>query len=112
MRQGIVTYTVVVTADNASDKLLPYMTANVQFEVDRRKGVLLVPNAALHWRPLPQWVAADVREKAAAEAKKMDGRATRPGESAPQRQEPRRVWVQDGKFVRRSRSRQAGAMAS
>jgi HlyD family secretion protein len=51
MTQNIVTYTVVVTTDNSSGKLLPYLTANVQFEVDRRSGVLLVPNAALRWKP-------------------------------------------------------------
>jgi HlyD family secretion protein len=51
MTQNIVTYTVVVTADNSSGKLLPYLTANVQFEVDQRSDVLLVPNAALRWKP-------------------------------------------------------------
>ena len=51
MTQNIVTYTVVVTTDNSSGKLLPYLTANVQFEVDERSGVLLVPNAALRWKP-------------------------------------------------------------
>jgi HlyD family secretion protein len=36
MTQNVVTYTVVVTTDNSSGKLLPYLTANVQFEVDQR----------------------------------------------------------------------------
>ena len=31
--KGVVAYTVVVATDNASGKLLPYLTANVQFEV-------------------------------------------------------------------------------
>ena len=35
MTQNVVTYTVVVTTDNSSGKLLPYLTANVQFEVDQ-----------------------------------------------------------------------------
>ena len=51
MTQNVVTYTVVVTTDNSSGKLLPYLTANVQFEMDARSGVLLVPNAALRWKP-------------------------------------------------------------
>jgi HlyD family secretion protein len=51
MTQNVVTYTVVVTTDNSSGKLLPYLTANVQFEVERRSGVLLVPNAVLRWKP-------------------------------------------------------------
>ena len=51
MTQNVVTYTVVVMTDNSSGKLLPYLTANVHFEVDKRPGVLLVPNAALRWTP-------------------------------------------------------------
>jgi HlyD family secretion protein len=51
MTQNVVTYTVVVTTDNSSGKLLPYLTANLQFEVDQRSDVLLVPNAALRWKP-------------------------------------------------------------
>jgi len=51
MTQNVVTYTVVVTTDNSNGKLLPYLTANVQFEVDQRSNVLLVPNAALRWKP-------------------------------------------------------------
>jgi HlyD family secretion protein len=51
MTQNVVTYTVIVTTDNSSGKLLPYLTANVQFEVDQRSDVLLVPNAALRWMP-------------------------------------------------------------
>ncbi|MFO0909061.1 MAG: efflux RND transporter periplasmic adaptor subunit [Isosphaeraceae bacterium] len=51
MTQNIVTYTVVVATENKNGKLLPYLTTNVQFEVDKRPGVLLVPNAALRWKP-------------------------------------------------------------
>ncbi len=36
MTQNVVTYTVIVTTDNSSGKLLPYLTANVQFELDKR----------------------------------------------------------------------------
>jgi HlyD family secretion protein len=35
MTQNVVTYTVVVTVDNADEKLLPYMTANVRFLADK-----------------------------------------------------------------------------
>jgi HlyD family secretion protein len=51
MTQNVVTYTVIVTTDNSSGKLLPYLTANVQFEVDKKSQVLLAPNAALRWTP-------------------------------------------------------------
>ena len=59
---SVVTYTVVVSTDNSTGKLLPYLTANVQLRVEERKGVLLVPNAALRWRPQPDQVAPDARE--------------------------------------------------
>ena len=51
MTQNVVTFTVVVTTDNSSGKLLPYLTANVHFEVEKRPQVLLVPNVALRWLP-------------------------------------------------------------
>jgi HlyD family secretion protein len=35
MTQNVVTYTVVVSFDNTNSKLLPYMTANVQFALNR-----------------------------------------------------------------------------
>jgi len=51
MTQNVVTYTVEVITDNSDRCLLPYLTANVLFEVDRRNDVLLVPNTALRWKP-------------------------------------------------------------
>ncbi len=51
MVQNVVTYTVVVSFENAAGKLLPYLTARLAFEVHRRKGVLRVPKAALRWKP-------------------------------------------------------------
>lgn len=62
MTQNIVTYTVVVTTDNSSGRLLPYLTANVQFEVDHRRDVLLVPNAALRWKPQASQIDPAVRD--------------------------------------------------
>jgi HlyD family secretion protein len=53
LNQIAVTYTVVVEVDNAGGKLLPYLTADVRFIVGERKDALLVPNAALKWRPRP-----------------------------------------------------------
>jgi len=62
MTQNVVTYTVVVTADNSDGKLLPYLTANVQFEVDRRTDVVLAPNAALRWKPPPARIDSGERK--------------------------------------------------
>lgn len=51
MTQNVVTYTVVIATDNSNLKLLPYLTANVKFEVERRTNVLTVPNSALRYEP-------------------------------------------------------------
>ena len=49
--QNVVTYTVIVTANNAQQLLLPGMTANVNVVLNRREDVLRVPNTALRFRP-------------------------------------------------------------
>ncbi|MEW6025774.1 MAG: efflux RND transporter periplasmic adaptor subunit [Planctomycetota bacterium] len=49
--QNVVTYTVIIYADNPEEKLLPGMTANLSFEIERREDVLRVPNAALRFVP-------------------------------------------------------------
>jgi len=50
-QSNVVTYTVVVTAENADRRLLPGMTANMTIIVSQRRDVLKVPNAALRFRP-------------------------------------------------------------
>ena len=62
MTQNVVTYTVVVNTDNSNGQLLPYLTANVQFEIAHRDNVLLVPTAALRWRPQTSQVVAEARD--------------------------------------------------
>jgi HlyD family secretion protein len=52
--QNVVTYTVVISAENPGEALLPGMTANLQVVVAKRETVLRVPNAALRFRPTSQ----------------------------------------------------------
>jgi HlyD family secretion protein len=54
--QNVVTYTVVVEAPNRERKLLPGMTANLTFEIDKHTNVLKVPNTALRFFPKPEQV--------------------------------------------------------
>ncbi len=49
--QNVVTYTVIIEAENADRKLYPGMTANVQIETARRDDVLRVPNDATRFKP-------------------------------------------------------------
>src|SRR4051794_1285701 len=64
MTQNVVTYTVEITADNPDRALVPYMTANVSFEVNHKENALLVPNGALRWTPSdPEQIAPDARSE-------------------------------------------------
>jgi HlyD family secretion protein len=51
VQQNVVTYNVVVSADNPDEILLPGMTANVQITLRTREDALRVPNAALRFVP-------------------------------------------------------------
>jgi HlyD family secretion protein len=51
IQQNVVTYNVVVAVDNRDLKLMPGMTAYISIDVDKREDVLLVPSAALRFRP-------------------------------------------------------------
>ena len=48
---GVVTYTVIIRAQNEGQKLFPEMTATVRIVSARRDNVLSVPNEALRFRP-------------------------------------------------------------
>ncbi|HSO60347.1 MAG TPA: efflux RND transporter periplasmic adaptor subunit [Desulfobacterales bacterium] len=99
MTQNVVTYTVEIVTDNSNGRLLPYLTANVQFELNRRSNVLLVPNAALRWKPAPDQVAPAAR---AAVADSGEGRG-KPRESQPPAAGPAaargELWRPAGKTV-------------
>ncbi len=100
MTQNVVTYTVVVTTDNADGRLLPYMTANLKFEIDTRKDVVTVPNAALRWQPLPGQIAPDARP-AGGSAERKGKKGGGPGGKGDEvRQDRGVVWVQDDGYVR------------
>ncbi|MBE7422910.1 MAG: efflux RND transporter periplasmic adaptor subunit [Zoogloeaceae bacterium] len=70
-QQNVVTYNVVVAVENPEKLLMPGMTAYVNIIVAQRKDALLVPNAALRFKP----AGADRAEKAA-------GRPAEGGETA------------------------------
>ena len=49
--QNVVTYEVIISADNRDMRLMPGMTADVQIELLKRPQVLVVANAALRFKP-------------------------------------------------------------
>jgi HlyD family secretion protein len=102
MTQNVVTYTVEVNTDNSSGKLLPYQTANLQFEVSKRTDALLVPNAALRWLPHAGKVHPDARADFITSQRRKEATPGAPAPSAAEKESHDRgtLWIKDGNFVR------------
>jgi HlyD family secretion protein len=79
--ENVVTYTVLISADNADLTLFPGMTATIRIVVESVQGVLRVPNAALRFRP-PNESAEQLRSRKEFENSGAAGSAL--------------VWVLDG----------------
>ncbi len=76
---GVVSYTVVVEADNPGRQLLPGMTANAEIVLEQRENVLRAPNTALRFRPADPRIAEQGQQLIAG-----GGRRARPGEAQAQ----------------------------
>jgi HlyD family secretion protein len=111
MTQNVVTYTVVVAFDNSDRKLFPYMTANLQFETEGREDAMVVPNAALRWKPRPEQIVPELRDQIASTLLSKPGdrdpqaggkpsRDAKSDKPANTRDEHGRLWVKDGIFVK------------
>jgi HlyD family secretion protein len=78
--QNVISYTVVITAANPDQALLPGMTANVRIVVDSRDNVLKVANGALRFRPAAGrlWIVGEDGKPAALAVKTglSDGAST------------------------------------
>ncbi len=101
MNQNVVTYTVVVSADNTPQpgyphgKLWPYLTTNLSFIVSDKSDALLVPNAALRYDPSRKLIHPDVRgEFAKLKSRKRSATDPEPSQGFV-------WWVDDGyvKFI-------------
>lgn len=114
MTQNVVTYTVEVTCKNPEMKLLPYMTANVEFELQRDTNVLIVPNSALRWYPSDkdevqpaersEWkpVESDDREKPVMGEMPAPPKKDKNGKPIKKKSPDRfgTVWVKEGQYVK------------
>ena len=105
MTQNVVTYTVEVITDNSNGRLLPYLTANVQFELNRLGNVLLAPNAALRWTPPAEQVALEFRKASSrtaggkGESQEGQGPDSKQEKVLPDTQKRGILWVQRGNFL-------------
>lgn len=99
---NVVTYTVVVDANNNENLLLPGMTATVDFITESRENVLTVPNSALRYQPSEEEMAKAFEKRRAARAA-MPADSTHagppggPGAGLPMGEKPKdagQVWYQ------------------
>jgi HlyD family secretion protein len=79
VQENVVNYTVVVSVDNPDGRLLPGMTATVEFLTSAARNALLVPNAALRFRPtteeLTQFGDEKLKERLTAAAQRRSQNA-------------------------------------
>jgi HlyD family secretion protein len=87
--ENVVNYTVVVSVANPEKKLLPGMTARVEFLTSSAENVLKVANAALRFKPADDAVVAKTETTATtgtarsrSRASRGDGAGTAPGQPA------------------------------
>jgi HlyD family secretion protein len=79
--QNVVNYTSVVQVNNDDERLRPGMTANASIITAQRQGVLLIPNAALRFRPPENAVMKRTTNAQAADGKGTNQMMARAGAS-------------------------------
>jgi HlyD family secretion protein len=80
---NVVNYTVVISADNREGFLLPGMTATVDFYVENRENVLLLPNTALRIEPSEKLLVEIKKNMEADRPKMSDGSNNKSGTPPP-----------------------------
>ncbi len=97
MTQNVVMYTVEVNTENPDNVLLPYLTANVHFIVQKETNTLVTPSAALRWSPSSlEQIAPDAR----AQFPVGDSASSNSSAAKPGKDRHGFVWLKDGEFVR------------
>ncbi len=110
---NVVTYTVIVKAENPEEKLFPGMTASVTIFTDSQSGIL-VPVSAMSFRPSEEVFEALGKPERPSKEGMKEGREGRKHEGVdgekrerPSREEMeqrrengQKVWVKNGKSIR------------
>ena len=76
-QENVVSYTVVVELENPDGKLLPGMTATVDFLTGSENDVLMLPNAALRFRATEEMIAEARERRQAAGSRSPDSARVR-----------------------------------
>lgn len=90
--ENVVSYTVAIAVPNPDGRLLPGMTATVEFIIAQATDVLRASNAALRFRPTTEMLAA-LRDRHGAETSR--GESGTPGSSGGTGAGPQRGWKPD-----------------
>ncbi|MBU6386125.1 MAG: efflux RND transporter periplasmic adaptor subunit [Planctomycetes bacterium] len=104
--QNVITYPVIVQTPNQGMKLLPGMTANLSFQINRKSNILKVPNPALRFYPNREKVHPDDRKILDGFEDQKEFADSPKTVSADEKADNsralsfRHVWVDDGKFLR------------
>ena len=105
--QNVVTYPVVVETSNPDLKLLPGMTATIEFQIEKKENVTRIPNAAIRFLPDAKYVHEDdkaIIDGTAFENVEDDGQEVELTASQKQEAEIKRrrrhVWYVDGEKLR------------
>jgi len=97
--ENVVTYPVVIAAPNPDLKLLPGMTANINFQVEVHDDVVKIPNAALLFYPQPDLVRSEDRHL-------VDSSQETPARKRGKADaNERHVWLREGDLLRAMRVR-------
>jgi HlyD family secretion protein len=111
-QQNVITYPVIVETPNIDLKLLPGMTANLSFQINKREKVLKVPNSALRFYPPKDKVHPDDRfildgvdeqKQMVSDTSKMMSADEKT--EASKSKNDRYVWISDGTFLRAKKVR-------
>ncbi len=86
--QNVVTYNVVISVENPEMLLMPGMTAYVNITIAQRDDALLVPNAALRFRPLEPITRV---EKLSAPEAKTEDKSSMVNDSDAKKSEPKKL---------------------
>lgn len=70
---NVVTYTVEIDVDNKDMELIPYLTANVLFEIEKAENSLIIPSRAIRWRPTGASAPMLDKNEAFVHVKEADG---------------------------------------
>lgn len=107
---NVVTYPVVVSTKNPDLKLLPGMTANLSFQINQKKDVIKIPQAAIRFYPPdPKHVHPDDRKILEAGttdsnddsmALDADDQSAKARVGAAQAGKRRHVWRKENEFLR------------